>query len=287
MRNKAEQKVTEPRFTIKATGIGNRRMTNWKEEGLLPADFDKGTWRRFSYLQLIWFVIVDLLRSFDIPLKTIKQLKKSLFEQVSSWELFQHPEVRQVIDQMAAIEKLEPGYQDFPEDMVQAMKEDKHPWLFFLLLDAMLLRNHHMILVNIEGKFAPLKMSSPEDYTQFFNLPDFIANSFVSVSLTEVIRKSALKADVQLMFEDLGILTRSQVTLLSQLRGCELKSLRITLDNGNELEMIEDPEDKSLISSDRFLNVILTRGYRSLVAQSHAGMTYGEHGTLGKMSALA
>jgi hypothetical protein len=45
-------------------------------------------------------------------------------------------------------------------------------------------------------------------------MPEFIENSFIAISLSEVIRKSVHRPEVQKMFEELGLLTRKEAAIL-------------------------------------------------------------------------
>jgi hypothetical protein len=274
---KAELKILERRFTIRATGISRRRMAFWGQE-LIPSQVVEGSWKRFTYLEIVWFRMMEILRGFDLPLGVIKQLKESIWVEISAWDLFQQPGVLEVIDQLAAHDHLDPGYRNLPEETVEAMKKDKHPWLFFMVLESLILRNHWMVLVNQKGKFVPLKMDRFEEYAKFFNVPEFIATSFVSVSLTEAIRLSAGTKEVQLFLGDLGLFTPSQIQILTLLRSEELQSLKVTMDSGAEVDLIMESKGQENGPRDLFLNLILTSGYRSLYAQSHNGTLYCESG---------
>jgi len=261
----------EPLFTIRTTGITNRRMTNWGHEGLIPGEFSERTWKRFSYLEVTWFGIVDQLRSFDLPIKIIWNLKESLWEEVSSWDLFQKPELRNLIDRLDSLEKMGYDSEDLTEETKQSMKEDKHIWLFFLLLDALLVRSHLMILVNREGKIAPVKMGSPREYSSLFAMPEFIENSFIAISLSEVIRKSVHRPEVQKMFEELGLITLKQATILSLLKAGKLTSLRIIPVAGKEIHLIEEAQWMVPEPADQLLKKILTNEFQSILATNDEG----------------
>lgn len=277
LKAKAELKIQEPRFTNRATGISRRRMSFWGQD-LVPSQMEEGSWKRFTYLEIVWFRMIEIMRSFDLPLEIIKQLKKSFWVEVSAWDLFQQPGVKEVIDQLAAHDHLEPGYRDFSTEEIEALKADKHPCLYFMVLDNLILRSHWMILVNQKGQFVPLKMDGLEQYTKMFDIPEFIATSFVSVSITEAIQRSAGTREVQLFLGDLGLLTPSQIQVLSLLRNQELQSLTVTMDSGAEVDVILESEGQENGARDLFLNLILTTGYRSLQARSHAGALYCENG---------
>jgi len=271
LRAKTEEKIIEPRFTIGSTGIGYRRMTNWGKEKLIPAEFEAGKWRRFAYIELIWFGIVDLLRTFDLPIEIIKNLKDSLWEEVSSWDLFQQPGLRQLIDQLDFIGKMGYDSEDLTNETKQAMKEDKHTWLFFLLMDELIVRSHLMILVNREGKITPLKISSPEENAVLFPMPEFIENSFIAVSLSEVIRKSVHHMEVREMFEALGLITPKQATILSLLNAGKLNSLRVMDFSGKETRLVDEAKLMVPEPADQLLKKILANQCQSIQATSDEG----------------
>lgn len=79
-------RLYEPMMTLAVTGITPRTYFNWKENKLVDSHplskEDKGKdriWVRINLIDYVWLKIIETMREFGIPLKTIKETKEILF----------------------------------------------------------------------------------------------------------------------------------------------------------------------------------------------------------------
>ena len=56
-----------------------RVIGSWVEYGLLDDSKDGSKWKKFSLLDLLWIKIIDRLRDFGYPIRSIEKVKRSLF----------------------------------------------------------------------------------------------------------------------------------------------------------------------------------------------------------------
>lgn len=76
-------------YTIKSTSKSYRHINHWEAQWILDNNRNTETWwRKFNLLELIWIKTIDKLRSFDISIQNIKQIKKCLFENTILWEYY-------------------------------------------------------------------------------------------------------------------------------------------------------------------------------------------------------
>jgi hypothetical protein len=72
--------INEPRFYIKDIGVSGKVMNDWIKYALIDETKEKGTWRKYTLKEAIWIKLIEELRFFGIPLKTIKNFKASFYD---------------------------------------------------------------------------------------------------------------------------------------------------------------------------------------------------------------
>jgi DNA-binding transcriptional MerR regulator len=285
-REKLERELLEPRFTAGDTEVKHRNITHWDKMGLLNHDPDNGKWRRYNYLDIIWLRIIAHLRSFNISLEVIQSLKDSLFlPSISSWDIYSSSLGSEVISKIAL--EMEGNLPDPINDpkKIEEMKNDMYSALFFMVSDAVLLRNHWSILVNKEGEAIPFKESQADQYEAFFKTSEFTRKTFMSVSLTEVIIESFRKIKVDILSDRMAILTSGEGKILQLLRQGELKSLKVTFDQDDEIDLIEETRVKKVEPEARLTELLFKDAYSTITAKTNNGkITYFETSTRYKLN---
>lgn len=271
-REKLEKELLEPRFTAGDTEVKHRNITHWDKMGLLNRKSGDGKWRRYNYLEIIWLRIIAHLRSFNIPLKDIQNLKDSLFTpSISAWEMYSSNLVSEVIDKLSQEIDNKKHERITDPKKIEAMKNDKYSLLFIMVSDAVLLRNHWTILVNKAGKAIPLKESQADKYGAFFNFGDFSKKTFMSISLTEVIIESFRKIDVDVLSDKMSILTPGEAKILELIRKGELDSLKITFNKDDEIDLLEETRVKKVEPEARLCELLFKDSYNTITAKTKDG----------------
>lgn len=72
--------INEPRFYLKDIGVSGKVMNDWTKYALVDEAKEKGTWRKYTLKEAIWIKLIEELRFFGIPLKTIKNIKASYYD---------------------------------------------------------------------------------------------------------------------------------------------------------------------------------------------------------------
>ena len=72
--------INEPRFYLKDIGVSGKVMNDWIKYALVDEAKEKGTWRKYTMKEAIWIKLIEELRFFGIPLKTIKNMKANFYD---------------------------------------------------------------------------------------------------------------------------------------------------------------------------------------------------------------
>lgn len=72
--------IYEPRFYLKDIGVNGKVMNDWIKYSLVDETKEKGTWRKYTLKEAIWIKLIEELRFFGIPLKTIKIIKSDFYD---------------------------------------------------------------------------------------------------------------------------------------------------------------------------------------------------------------
>lgn len=72
--------IHEPIFYLKDIGVSAKVMNDWIKYALVDEVKVKGKWRRFTLKEAIWIKLIEELRFFGIPLKTIKAIKENVYD---------------------------------------------------------------------------------------------------------------------------------------------------------------------------------------------------------------
>ncbi|MFS8159841.1 MAG: MerR family transcriptional regulator [Candidatus Roizmanbacteria bacterium] len=69
----------EKLYSVGMTDQTYRVIGSWVEYGLLDDSQDGSKWKKFSLLDLLWIKIIDRLRDFGYPIRSIEKVMRSLF----------------------------------------------------------------------------------------------------------------------------------------------------------------------------------------------------------------
>lgn len=78
--NSLLKNIHEPIFYLKDIGVSAKVMNDWIKYALVDEVKEKGKWRRFTLKEAIWIKLIEELRFFGIPLKTIKAIKENIYD---------------------------------------------------------------------------------------------------------------------------------------------------------------------------------------------------------------
>lgn len=87
---KFHKNIREKKFKVSDTDVKYRVINHWEEKGLLPDKLRKDSegWRRFSIVEFIWLKVIEQLRSFGVPIDTIKETKERIMWMDKEGEIY-------------------------------------------------------------------------------------------------------------------------------------------------------------------------------------------------------
>jgi hypothetical protein len=68
-------------YTVGDLSISSRVLKHWKEKGVIPEN-PTLSWSRFTFVELLWLLMVEQLRQFGYPLSKLRMVRHYLFENV-------------------------------------------------------------------------------------------------------------------------------------------------------------------------------------------------------------
>ncbi|MBJ6118087.1 hypothetical protein JAO76_07795 [Pontibacter sp. BT310] len=72
------EKLREPIFSLKQTGIAPKLYVDWKKAGLAPKT-EEQAWTKLSFLEYLWLKMAKELRELGLPLARVKAVREYLF----------------------------------------------------------------------------------------------------------------------------------------------------------------------------------------------------------------
>jgi hypothetical protein len=271
--------LLEPKFTLKQANIRKQDLSYWKREGLFENRLgaEGREWTRMCFFDYMWLRLVVELRKVNIPVKSIAQLRRQLFE-------IDDETLRMMVQQEVKLAQDGP----FPQTMVSEFDAafNKQPEVFLTLLKRyfslfarmvlgiMLQRQRLTLTFTPEGVFNfsfPDNIAGEEQMDQYFSLSD---QAYVSIPLHRLLDEfyenpHIASKDCQRIFG----LTPSELKIFEAIRQEGNLEVRIKLkpDKGGFLLMETihqiDPE-KSIQSIER---IIKKGGYQNIEIKTERG----------------
>ncbi len=245
--------LLKPRFTIRDTEVKHRNITHWGHEGLMIGEFQEGKWRRLNYLEILWLRIVAHLRSFEISLEMIREVKKVIcIDGNPLWSFYE--------DQGAS----EPGLREkYPDRIIS---------LTSMVMHTILTRSQFVIILTHDGTVKSLDLDKADQAIGFFFRRGLQSKTFLCVSLTEVMLDSFRKIDFEVLSQ-LPVLTSPEAEVIRLLRDDKLKSVAMAFSDGNETDLFELAGDNDKVNF--LLDLIWRNGYERITWASKDGrVTY-------------
>ncbi len=268
-------KLLEKQFSIKDVGVTHRWITHWDEIGLLTGATEKGKWRKFNFIEYTWLKIILESRKYNIPLKTMHWLKDILIGQFDIEHALDNPEVMNII-----LSRAPKGKRDEVEAFIKDKKlmkqvAQENPievWLLHLIvLDIIVLKSHYAILINTDGDIIPLKESFLDKYYDIAGFNEFMHGSYLSISVTEIIKDFIADNDLELVETRLALITNQEAEVIRTIREKDLISLKIRFDKNNQMDLMEITKEQKLKRESRFLDAILSKGYQEIIIKTEEG----------------
>jgi DNA-binding transcriptional MerR regulator len=234
--------LLEKKFTIADINVDHRSVLHWEKEGLIDKSKEtKDGWRRFSFFDYVWIRLLINMREFGLPLPILKIVKEVLYQPAYP-DLFaafneSHIEQMSEIIQEDATEKVK-KIQSLPEkpdeDLQNKLAVVTH--LFLITVLAISSREPSYLLVSKTGETRSVILDEPGlDVKVNTMLQMFEQESMLLVNITKIINDffSSEKFSGSTYY-NLSLLSRQEREIIKIIRSGGIKSISITLKDGNE-----------------------------------------------------
>lgn len=272
-------------FTKYDHQLSYRELNHWSSQGLLFEQNEKGKWRRFNLIELIWIELVKELRQYEFSLKSIKSIKDSLSFNLSDNMIVDSVAVDQFKNMLK--EMLSPEDYQMVLNSVQFKEivESKSfsklfqselegiPSIFELLvLEAYFLKIQFRVLVNYHGNIIFSNELFEQEVQQQVYFQENFSRSNISVSINSLLAKIFADYTAKDLNVKWKIISDEEEKLLESIRGEDIKSAKIRFNKDYKIDLIE-LRKKVDIDVHRHIQTLLVKGaYEEIKIVTQSGI---------------
>ena len=263
--------VHEKRFTVRDVGLKYRWIRYWQEKDLLFGKYEEGKWRKFDLVEYVWLKMIILMRKFNISLDKIREIKKNLNQDAPVPQILENEEIIDTLIKLASEEK---------RDAVKKILKDKEfiesiqfeTINLFETLIMQIITFHSSFSILISGdEIVPINHSLLEDPEFKSNYIDLFKKSFISISISEILRDYMIGAGNIKEKNRLAILTEAEETVLTILREQDLKSVIVRYGEDKKIDLIETIRTEKIDKRARLIDFLMTNGYQDITIKTQNG----------------
>ena len=272
-------------FVMKDIGVTTRVFHHWASKGLIDFKPSRNYQKHiFSFVELIWFNIVNELREFGFPLEKIKIVKNTLMQDfnwttlINSISEVQKNEMLKDVDNSPEFENqkdvvkemIKEGLND--PDIVSGDKDIQLNLLFLILFSFLTYRCNVWIYIDNKGNVLPYVDRKPDKAILYQLMEEyhFDSESYVSISLVKFFRKFIRNQKHLEFVRGNNILNETEQYILSIIK--EGKAKEITIKFKEEMPyIIKVTEEKKVDAESRLSDVLMKKGYQEIIVKTQDG----------------
>jgi DNA-binding transcriptional MerR regulator len=264
-----------PRYSRKSLDIPARILNHWDKMELLLKSNPLGATYTFNLAEAFWIKLIQKLRAYNLPLELIKQLKVELCMLSKHDELMKGQE--ELINYFASLNsqvsktELEKIFKS--ADFIEFINSMKSTVLENLLLDLIITRADHRIFINENGEvFFYNKEVGKANEADFHELNRFMSNSYMSISLFEIIKELIADLGEDECSEFQNILSKDEAMVLKLLKQEDISKIEINFnDKSKRPETIKVTKNSSVSNFNKVQDLILRNGYQDISIKTQKG----------------
>lgn len=283
-----KQFINEKAFSLTDTGVSHRLITYWDEKDLLAKQNDDAKWRKFNFEELIWIRMIAKLRQLNVGVETIKDIKDLLFQDLTVSDALNHPNFNAKIDEIIEgepdKEQLKQGIKNIDPEKIKGLKIN----FFQALLKRIYIEkiNFSIIIALAESNINELAKSSssinmtvysPELIEELAKTKDYFeifSRTFISISLTELIKDSIININPVKLPPNLTFLSEDEKKILQAIRSGEYKTVTIRFSDKALPTIMEVSEIKKIKMESRLYEILNKGSYQDVEIKTQNGEIY-------------
>lgn len=264
-----------PRYNRRSVDVPARILNHWDKMELLLKRNPLGATYSFSLAETFWIKLIQKLRAYNLPLELIKQLKDELCLISQSEDLLKSKDeiVNFFTSQGFSLTKIELEQMFKSAEFIASVNSVNVTLLENILLDLILTRTDHRILINEQGEvflFNKDRRNPDEDYNQSMN--QFMSNTYLSISLFEIIKELIADLGEDECSENQNILTKEEAIVLKLLKQDDITKIEISFnDTTKKAETIKVTQSNSVDNLNRIQDLIIRNGYQDISISTQKG----------------
>lgn len=264
-----------PRYSRKSLDIPARILNHWDKMELLIKRNPLGATYSFNLTESFWIKLIQKLRTYNLPLELIKQLKDELCVIPKTEEfMMNHDDMVSYFEsQNNALSRSQIEQMFKSVEFMEQLNLWKPTTLESILLDLIITRTDHRILINEKGEvffFNKEKNNPDEDFNKLLNL--FMNNTFLNISLFEIIKELITELGEDECSENQSILTKDEAMILKLLKQEDIAKIEIIFnDTTKKAETIKVTQNNSVDNLNRVQDLIIRNGYQDISIKTQKG----------------
>jgi DNA-binding transcriptional MerR regulator len=271
----AFEAVMERFIKSSKVGVTPRVLSYYKTHDLLFKNiiFEKHDHILFSFTDFVWFQMIKKMRTYDIGLSIIKEIKEFLETPFPFAEFIQEAKNSEKfinkLPENIREEALEVFHGDIDWDEIH--QQYNLNYLSLLLAETIVKRKHVAIMINSEGDLFPFSFEDFNELNKDEPFQNFLQSTFLSISLSQIIKEFIPAFDVNISYK-LSILSKREAQVIGILHENEIESLTVYLDDNKSIKLIEVQEKYNKIDKEaRLLDLVLKDGYQTIELKTQNG----------------
>ena len=251
-------KIIESFMPLSITGVPPRTYFYWKKSGLIPPSIsneEPGAWVRINLIEFVWIKIIQIMRDFGIPFKTIIETKELLFEnsmkiimsEKEDYFKFLETESNMGAEELESIKRL----LDIIPEAVENLPEECEIYttLIWSIISDLLIRND-------KGSIIITKKQNKYDvgYLSFKNRADFqkiiepvLEQPHIQIPIRKLIEDFFDNPKSEKYVDSFELLNFKEKKVIDAIRKKDFKEIIIKLDGKDEPLIIEVVKDGAIM----------------------------------------
>jgi hypothetical protein len=269
------EKLREPIFSLKQTGIAPKLYVDWKKAGLAPKT-EEQAWTRVSFLEFLWLKMAKELRELGLPLARVKALREYLFKVQEFPAEALTPELvtklREELIKTMSPKQVDAWIEDYLSGQVQAAQANygvQFSLLETLVYAALYRKQEAGILIFPSGDLAPwldeMQGMGPEAQV-------LLGRTHVFLSITQHLAAFILDENKADYIPRLSLLSDEELQVVRAIRNKSFRQVTITFDEKRQITLrttsdglLDERVSKQLIET------LALKNYQSVELENRGG----------------
>ncbi len=263
--------LREKQFTLADVRVTYRWISHWHKMGLLIGSYEEGKWKKFDLIEYVWLKMIMQMRKFNLSLEMIKRVKENLIQEIPVSEALEVNEVLDALMKLAKEDKrdeVRKVLQD--QDMMTRFQSQTINLFELLIMDIVSFYNSFSIFICAE-QVIPVKYSSLEHIDSYTSFNSIFTSSFISISISEILRDFMLSDLGIKRKQKLALLTDEEEQVLKVLREDNLKSVTVKYGINQKIDLLEIAKIEKVDKRARLMDFIMTNGYQDITIKTQNG----------------